>query len=138
LLALIGLALAQLLVDESWRGKLVYRVAPVCGGIGLGLVYDGLQARHVHQGLRTFLQAGVNSAYYRSLADAARRYALLDGAWFGEGLRMAAFFGLLYSALRLGGLRHRLSVALGVPVALLCSWLGPWLGAHESRLRVGA
>ena len=87
LLALIGLALAQLLLGESWRSRLLYRVAPLGAGIGLGLLYDFVQARYVHQGLRTFLQAGVNSDYYRTLADEARRYALLDGNWFGDGLR---------------------------------------------------
>jgi 4-amino-4-deoxy-L-arabinose transferase-like glycosyltransferase len=138
LLALAGLALAQLLVNESWRSKLLYRVAPVVAGVGLGLVYDAVQAGYVHQGLRTFLQAGVNTAYYRSLAEASRRYALLDGAWFGDGLRVAAFFAVAYSVLRLVGVRHRVSVLAGVPAALLFSWLGPWLAAHGSDTRVGS
>src|SRR5438128_10827215 len=138
LLAVVGLGLAQLLVQESWRAKLVYRVAPLACGVGLGLVYDAVQAGYVHQGLRTFLQAGVNTAYYRSLADAARRYALLDGGWFGDGLRVAAFFALLYAVLRLAGVRHRLSVLVGVPLALLASWFGPWLAARESHVTVGA
>ena len=137
-LALIGLAVAQALLGESWRSRLLYRIAPLLAGIAVGLAYDAAQAHYVHEGLRTFMQAGVNSAYYRSLADSARRYALLDGNWFGEGLRVAAFFALVYAVLRLGGLRHRLSAALGVPLALLCSWLGPWLAAHESRATVGA
>jgi 4-amino-4-deoxy-L-arabinose transferase-like glycosyltransferase len=138
LLALAGLAVAQLLVNESWRSKLLYRVAPIAAGVGLGLVYDALQAGYVHQGLRTFLQAGVNTAYYRSLADASRRYALLDGAWFGDGLRVAAFFAVAYSVLRLAGVRHRVSVLAGVPAALLFSWLGPWLAAHRSDATVGS
>jgi hypothetical protein len=138
LLALAGLALALLLVGEPWRPKLVYRVAPIVGGLGLGLAYDAVQAGYVHQGLRAFLQAGVNTAYYRDLADEARRYALLDGAWFGDGLRVAAFFGVVYAALRLGSLRHRAAVAAAVPVALLLSWLGPWVAAHEADATVGA
>ncbi|MFL5950867.1 MAG: hypothetical protein ACJ74M_04610 [Gaiellaceae bacterium] len=138
LLALIGLAVAQLLVNESWRAKLLHRVAPVAAGIGLGLVYDLLQAHYVHQGLRTFLQAGVNTAYYRSLADAARRYALLDGAWFGDGLRVAAFFAVAYTVLRLAGARQRISVVVAVPLALLFSWLGPWLAAHRADGTVGS
>jgi hypothetical protein len=138
LLALIGLALAQLLLSESWRSRLLYRVAPLGAGIGLGLLYDLVQARYVHQGLRTFLQAGVNSDYYRTLADEARRYALLDGNWFGDGLRVAVFFALLYAALRLAGVSHRLSVAVGVPLALLASWLGPWLAARQSDGTVGS
>jgi hypothetical protein len=138
LLALVGLGLAQLLVHESWRAKLVYRVAPLACGVGLGLVYDAVQAGYVHQGLRTFLQAGVNTAYYRSLADAARRYALLDGGWFGDGLRVAAFFALAYAVLRLARARHRLSVVVAAPLALVFSWLGPWLAAHQADGTVGS
>jgi 4-amino-4-deoxy-L-arabinose transferase-like glycosyltransferase len=138
LLALIGLALAQLLVSESWRGRLLYRIAPLCAGLAAGLAYDLTQARYVHQSLRTFLQSGVTSDYYRSLADAARRYALLDGNWFGDGLRVAAFFALLYAVLRLAGVHHRLAVLVGVPSALAASWLGPWFAAHQDRVAVGA
>jgi hypothetical protein len=117
---------------------LLYRALPIAGGVGVGLIYDAVQAGYVHQGLRTFLQAGVNTAYYRALADESRRYALLDGAWFGDGLRVAAFFAVAYAVLRLAGLRHRLCVAVGVPAALLLSWLGPWLAAHRSDGTVGA
>ncbi len=137
-LALIGLAVAQLLFEESWRSRLLYRVVPVLGGVGAGLLYDVLQARYVHQGLRTFLQAGVNTDYYRTLADEARRYALLDGNWFGDGLRVAAFFALAYAVLRLGGVAHRLAVLIGAPLALFASWFGPWLAARESQLTVGS
>ncbi|MDX6407885.1 MAG: hypothetical protein QOE13_956 [Gaiellaceae bacterium] len=138
LLALAGLAVAQLLFDESWRSRLVYRVAPVAAGVGVGLLYDLAQARYVHQGLRTFLQAGVNTDYYRTLADEARRYALLDGNWFGDGLRVAAFFALVYSIVRLVGLPHRRAVVAGVPLALIACWLGPWVAAHQARAAVGS
>jgi 4-amino-4-deoxy-L-arabinose transferase-like glycosyltransferase len=138
LLALAGLAAAQLLVDESWRSRLLHRVAPIAAGIGVGLVYAALQADYVHQGLRSFLQAGVNTAYYRSLADEARRYAVLDGAWFGDGLRVAAFFAVAYVLLRLARVPQRLSVAVGVPVALVCSWLGPWIAAGQDSVTVGS
>jgi 4-amino-4-deoxy-L-arabinose transferase-like glycosyltransferase len=138
ILALVGLALAQLLVDESWRDRLLYRVAPICAGLATGLVYDLTQARYVHEGLRIFLQSGVNTDYYRTLADEARRYALFDGNWFGDGLRLAAFFALLYAILRIVGLPHRFAVLLGAPGALVASWLGPWFAAHQDRLAVGA
>jgi 4-amino-4-deoxy-L-arabinose transferase-like glycosyltransferase len=138
LLALAGLALAHLLIAETWRSKLRYRIAPLAAGLAVGLAYDFAQARYAHQSLRTFLQAGVDTAYYRTLADEARRYALLDGAWFGDGLRVAAFFALAYALLRIPGLRHRLAVAVGVPLALLCSWLGPWLAAHRADGTVGS
>jgi hypothetical protein len=138
LVALVGLALAQLLWDESWRSRLVYRVAPLGAGIGLGLVYDLVQAHYVHQSLRTFLQAGVNTDYYSTLAAEARRYALLDGNWFGDGLRVAAFFAVAYASIRLAGARHRHAVATGVPFALAASWLGPWLVNRGSDVTVGS
>jgi 4-amino-4-deoxy-L-arabinose transferase-like glycosyltransferase len=137
-LALVGLALSQLIVNESWRSRLVYRVAPLGVGIGAGLAYDYSQARYVHQGLQAFMQAGVNTPYYNALADASRRYALLDGNWFGDGLRTAAFFALTYTVLRLLGVPHRLCVLIGVPFAVLGSWLGPWVAAHQARVAVGA
>jgi 4-amino-4-deoxy-L-arabinose transferase-like glycosyltransferase len=137
-LALVGLAGAQLLWNESWQAKVLYRLVPICAGIGVGLAYDAAEASYVHVGLRNFMQAGVSSAYYRSLADAARRFAVLDGSWFGDGLRVATIFALAYALLRIAGLRHRLAVAAGVPAALLCSWLGPWIAAHEARVAVGS
>jgi 4-amino-4-deoxy-L-arabinose transferase-like glycosyltransferase len=138
LLALLGLAAAQLVLNESWRSRLQYRVAPILAGVGAGLLYDWSQARHVHQGLRTFLQAGVNTDYYRTLADEARRYALLDANWFGDGLRVAAIFALVYTVLRLVTVPHRLAVIAGVPLALLASWLGPWLAANQGDSSVGS
>jgi hypothetical protein len=138
LLALAGLAAAQLLVRESWRSRLVSRIAPLAVGVGLGLVYDVVQAHHVNQGLRTFLQSGVNTDFYQALADEARRFVLLDAGWFGDGLRVALLFAVAYTVLRIVGARHRLAVLLGVPVALVGSWLGPWLAAREERLTVGS
>jgi 4-amino-4-deoxy-L-arabinose transferase-like glycosyltransferase len=138
LLALVGLGLAQLVLGGSWRVRLLHRATPIACGLGLGLVYDAVQARHVHQGLQTFMQAGVNTAYYRTLADESRRYAVLDGAWFSDALRVAAFFAFLYLVLRMARLRHRFCVIAAVPLALLCSWLGPWIAADESRATVGS
>jgi hypothetical protein len=112
---LSGLFSVLLLGSLAWllRRREFYRGTPIAAGLAIGLAYDAVQADYLHQGLRTFLQAGVNTAYYRALADEARRYALLDGAWFGDGLRVAASFALVYAALRLGGARHRLGVAVG-------------------------
>jgi 4-amino-4-deoxy-L-arabinose transferase-like glycosyltransferase len=138
LLALVGLMIALLPLNESWRSRLLYRVGPVAAGLGIGLLYDLTQARYVHQGLRTFLQAGVSSDYYRTLADEARRYALLDGGWFGDGLRVAIFFALIYTAARLVGAHHQTAVLAGVPLAVAASWLGPWVAAHQADATVGS
>jgi hypothetical protein len=40
--------------------------------------------------------------------------------------------------LRIAGVRHRAGVAAGVPLALLGSWLGPWIAAREARMTVGS
>jgi hypothetical protein len=138
LLALVGLAAAQLLVREPWRSRLVYRMAPIALGLGLGLVYDLVQANYVNQGLRTFLQAGVNTDFYRALANEARRFVLLDAGWFGDGLRVALLFAVAYTLLRVVGAWHRVSVLVSVPLALVGSWLGPWLAAREERFAVGS
>ena len=138
LLALAGLALSQLLLQESWRRRLLYRISPLAAGVGVALAYDLTQARYVHEGLRRFLQSGVGTDYYSTLAAEARRYALLDGNWLGDGLRLAAFFALFYAALRITGLRHRAAVIVGVPAAIVASWLGPWVAAHEARAAVGS
>jgi len=138
LLALVALAAAQLLVNESWRSRLLYRVTPILAGIGVGLVYDLTQARYVHQGLRTFLQSGVTADFYSALAAEARRYAVLDGSWFGDGLRLAAFFAFLYVLLRIAGVSHRFAVFVALPFSIVVSWLGPWLAADQDRITVGA
>jgi len=74
----------------------------------------------------------------RTLADEARRDALLDGSWFGDGLRVAVFFALIYTAARLVGVRHRPAVLAAVPLALLASWLGPWIAARQTQVAVGS
>ena len=138
LLALVGLACAQLLVAEPVRLRLLYRVVPLAAGVVAGLVYDLTQARYVDQGLRTFLQAGVNTDYYRTLADEARRFALLDASWFGDSLRVPVLFALAYAVLRLAQVAHRAAAAVAVVFGLIASWLGPWLAAGENDFTVGS
>jgi 4-amino-4-deoxy-L-arabinose transferase-like glycosyltransferase len=138
LLALLGLALAQLLLPEAWRARLIYRITPILAGIGAALVYDSLEARRAGQGLREFLQAGVDTDYYRALAAEAREYALLDGNWFGDGLRVAAFFAFAYALLRISRVGHRLAAGIALPLALVASWLGPWLAEPDADVTVGA
>jgi hypothetical protein len=138
LLALVGLAAAQLLINESWRSRLLFRVVPILAGLGAGLVYDLTQARYVHQDLRTFLQSGVNTDFYSTLAAEARRYAVLDGNWFGDGLRLAVFFAFLYVCFRIAGVSHRFAVFVALPFAVVASWFGPWLAADQDRIAVGA
>ena len=39
----------------------------------------------------------------KCVKGSSSQYALFDGNWFGDGLRVAAFFALLYAVLRLAG-----------------------------------
>jgi hypothetical protein len=136
--ALLGLGLAQLLFAEPWRDRLLFRIGPLASGLGIALAYDAVQADNADQGLAEFLRAGVDTAYYRELAADARRFVLLDAGWLGGALRVVVVFALVYAAARIVGARHRIAAAVGVPAALLWSWLGPWLATRESEVTVGS
>jgi len=136
--ALIGLGLAQLLVKEPLRRRLLLRIVPLAVGGVLGLLYYVVQAAHLHIGLRPFLEAGVRSPYYSHLADETRRYELLNAGWFGNTLRSLLLFTLLYTAARLAGVVHRNAVLAIVPGIVLLSWFMPWLANRETHVRVGA
>jgi hypothetical protein len=136
--ALIGLGLAQLLVKEPLRRRLLLRIVPLAAGGVLGFLYYIAQAAHLHIGLRPFLEAGVRSPYYSNLADETRRYELLNVGWFGNTLRSLLLFTLLYTAARLVGVVHRNAVLAIVPGVVLLSLLMPWLANRETHVRVGA
>lgn len=136
--ALLGLGLAQLLVREPLRRRLLLRVVPLAAGGILGFLYYIVQAAHLGIGLRTFLEAGVRSPYYSHLADQTRRYEVLNAGWFGNTLRSLLLFTLLYTAARLAGVLHRNAVVAIIPGVVLLSWLLPWLANRESHVRVGA
>jgi hypothetical protein len=138
LLALLGLAAAQLFVRESWRARLGWRVAPIAVGVAAALVYDETQARRVNLGLRGFLEAGVNTPYYRELAARSRRGVLVDAGWLGSAMRVALLFALVYAVLRVLTVRHRAATALALPAAAFLSWLGPWIAVRESNITVGS
>jgi hypothetical protein len=136
--ALVGLGLAQLLWEEPWRDRLVLRIGPLVAGAGVALAYDAVEADRANQSLTDFLRAGVDTAYYRELAEGARRFALLDAGWLGGAFRVLVVFALVYAVARLVGVRHRIAAAAAVPLALLWSWLGPWLGGRELDGTVGS
>ena len=136
--ALAGLGLAQLLVREPLRRRVLLRIAPLAAGTVLGFLYYVVQAAHLNIGLRTFLEAGVRGPYYSDLADQTRRYEILNAGWFGNASRSLLLFTLLYTAARLAGVVHRNAVLAIVPGVVLLSWLLPWLANRESHLTVGA
>ena len=135
LLALVGLALAQLLVSESWRNRLLYRVAPLCRrDRGGSRSTTSPRPRYVHQGLRTFLQV---RREHRLLPDTRRRGAAVRGPRRELVRRRTASRRRFRAALRrpAAGRRappHRGFV--GVPgVRCSSSWLGPWFAAHQDE-----
>ena len=82
--ALVGLGLAQLLVRQPLRRRVLLRIVPLAAGTLLGFLYYVVQAAHLNIGLRTFLEAGVRGPYYSDLADQTRRYEILNAGWFGN------------------------------------------------------
>jgi hypothetical protein len=136
--ALLGLGLAQLLLREPLRQRVLMRIVPLAAGGVLGFLYYVVQAAHLNIGLRTFLEAGVRGPYYSHLADQTRRYELLNAGWFGNTLRSLLLFTLLYTAARLAGVVHRNAVIAIVPGVALLSWLLPWLSNHERDVAIGA
>jgi Dolichyl-phosphate-mannose-protein mannosyltransferase len=136
--ALLGLGVAQLVVREPLRRRVLFRIVPLAGGVVLGFLYYIVQAAHLGIGLRSFLEAGVRGPYYSSLADQTRRYEILNAGWFGNTLRSLLMFTLLYAAVRIGGVVHRRAIVAVVPAVALLSWLLPWLANHERAFTVGA
>jgi 4-amino-4-deoxy-L-arabinose transferase-like glycosyltransferase len=137
LFALAGLAAAQVVGEKARRRERVMRNAmPIAAGCVLALVWDELHARRLHMGLSAFLRAGTRG-YYSAVADAVRRQVGFGLEWLGPDLRLVLVFSLAYALVRVAGLDHRRSVLLSLPVAVIASWLGPWIGAHEASVVVG-
>ena len=137
LLPLIGLAVSQLLVQESLRDRLFGRIVPIAAGSVLGFLYYVLEANHLGYGLRPFLESGVTGPYYSHLAATLRRSAILDFGWFGNALRTVLLFSLVYAGCRLARVDHRRAALASAVAAAVLSWLLPWLGSGESHFGVG-
>jgi hypothetical protein len=134
--ALVGLAAAILVGPRVDLRRRAFGAAALSAGIVLGLVYDLVQARYVHVGLREFLTSGTNDGFYAQLAARERRRVLLDGGWLGAELRVLLVFALIYALVRLMT-RHRPAVLVAMPAAVLWSWLGPHLaGSHGVRVGI--
>jgi 4-amino-4-deoxy-L-arabinose transferase-like glycosyltransferase len=133
--ALAGLCCAVLIGRRAeLRRRLSAAVALVLG-IGLGLVYDAVQASYVHTSLKGFLTTGTSDGFYAKLADENRRRVLLDAGWLGNDLRVVLGFAVVYAVCRLV-MSHRRSVAIAFVVAIAWSWLGPHLAGADG-VRVG-
>ena len=136
--ALLGLAAAVLVGPRAD----IRRRLPAAGAIAVGtvvaLVYDLVQARYVHLGLRTFMTTGTDG-FYAALSAQRRHDVLLDGSWLGADLRIMLWFAIAYSLVRLlPRSTHRIAVCVALPVALVWSWLGPRLAGSSGGFVSGS
>jgi 4-amino-4-deoxy-L-arabinose transferase-like glycosyltransferase len=143
--ALLGVGLALFIgARETLVWRLLWRGVPIAAGAAIALIYDALQANHLGLSLSEFLSgangeplsAGVTS-YYQQLNAQSRSGFILAMEWLGPYLVLPLIFALLYAALRVAGRRHRLSVTIAVPVALVLSYLLPALASAHTSGAVG-
>jgi hypothetical protein len=132
--AIVGLGAALLIGSRAGVRQRALAAGAIAAGTIAGLLYDLVQARYVHMGLRAFLTSG-SDGFYAKLADADRKKVLLDGGWLGSDLRVLVMFSIAYALIRLVG-GHRTAVLAAWVVAIGWSWLGPHL-AGEHGVRVG-
>jgi 4-amino-4-deoxy-L-arabinose transferase-like glycosyltransferase len=138
LFALAGLGTAQLVGERRrLRARLLRRAAPIAAGCALALVWDELQARRLHLTLPDFLSAGTTDNFYGAVADSVRRQVGFGLEWLGPDLRLLLAFSLLYALARTVGIAHRRAVLVSLPLAVLASWLGPWIAGHEQTIVAG-
>ena len=138
LIALLALG-ASVLVGPRAE---VRRRLPVAGALAAGtavaLVYDLVQARYLHMGLRTFMTTGTDG-FYAALSARLRHDVLLDGSWLGADLRLLLTFAIAYSLIRLAPRStHRVAVCIALLGALVWSWLGPHLAGSSGGLVPGS
>lgn len=136
LASLAGLAAAVLIGPRAGLGRRAHAAAAVAVGTVAALAYDAVEAHRLHLGLWTFLTTGTDG-FYASLAASKRGHALLDESWLGGDLRLLLVFGVLYALARLA-VRHRVAVALALPLALVWSTAGPYIAGGASGIVPGS
>jgi len=145
--ALFGLALATLVGSpRDLRSRVLRDTLPIAGGVALALVYHLIQSRYLGQSLYDFVAgatedpravAAVNVAVADTYAE-ARRTIVVAAQWIGPYVALLALYAVLYAVARVAGLAHRRAAPLAAPVAVVLSWLLPYLGqAGERTVRVG-
>ncbi len=127
LAGIAGLAGAVLLHrGEEVRSRRVWSALALCAGCAVALAYDAREARALDMSLMRFLLGFATGGFYATLASQSRVGHLLAFDWLGPGLRSLLGFAVVYSALRLAGVRHRGAVWIAAPAAAV--WM--LLGAH--------
>ncbi|HEU4656682.1 MAG TPA: glycosyltransferase family 39 protein, partial [Capillimicrobium sp.] len=140
--ALAGLVVAVAIGPDP-RARLVWRGLPIVAGAAAALVWDAVQASELGVGLASFLQgtgadvsAGVTTLYEE--LNAQSRGSFIAGMeWLGPYLVLPMLFGLLYAIARVAGVRHRLAATIAAPLAIVLSWLLPFLADPGTGQAVG-
>jgi hypothetical protein len=97
-----------------------------------------VQARYLHQSLRSFMTSGTDG-FYASLSASLRHDVLLGSSWLGADLRLVLVFAVAYALARLvPRSTHRIAVCVALPLALAWSWLGPHLAGTGGGIVPGS
>lgn len=136
LASLLGLGAAVLLGDRAGLRRRAYATAAIGAGMIVALAYDAHEAGRLHISTWRFLTIGTDG-YYAALAATRRNHELLDQAWLGSNLRLVLIFGVVYAVARLAT-RHRIAVAVALPIAIVWSITGPHLAGGASGIVPGS
>jgi hypothetical protein len=138
LIALLALGASVLVGPRTDLRRRLPAAGALAAGTAVALIYDFVQARYVHMGLRAFMTSGTDG-FYAALSAKVRHDVLLDGSWLGADLRLLLSFAIAYSLARLvPRSTHRISVCVALPLALVWSWLGPHLAGASGGLVPGS
>lgn len=125
------LCLAELLGDRvTLRARIRSAVAPIAGGVLVGLAYDWSQARHVGMSLRAFLQSGVGAGIWAQKSAAARPDALYGWMWLGRPLHLLLIFAVAYGLLLLLRVRNTWAAPAAAVFSWIWAWAGPAIAGH--------
>jgi hypothetical protein len=138
LIALLALGASVLVGPRANLRQRLPAAGALAAGTAVALIYDFVQARYVHMGLRSFMTSGTDG-FYAALSAKVRHDVLLDSSWLGADLRLLLSFAIAYSLVRLAPRStHRIAVCVALPVALVWSWLGPHLAGSSGGLVPGS
>lgn len=133
-IALAGIGLALLIGPRATlAARVVWRGVPLAAGTVLALVWAAIQAHRLGFGLTDFLKGtdetlstGVVN-FYEQLNAQSRGSFIAGMEWLGPYLTLPLIFGIVYAVVRVAGRPHRLAATIAAPVAIVLSWLLPFL-----------
>ena len=131
ILGCVSLCAAEALGDRATlRARLRGTVAPIAGGVLLGLVYDWTQAHHIHMSLSRFLQSGVGAGIWAQKSAAARPEAIYGWMWLGRPLHILLIFGVAYGVLLVCRVPNTRAALGAAGFSWIWAWAGPAIAGH--------